>query len=98
MEQEQVQVKLQVYADILKAKRGLKCFEKVLEKKKGQFEELSATYGLYEKMDALAKEQCVEKEKENVLKQVKQLQKEIVRCERKIVEKQQKAEDLMKLL
>ena len=41
-------------------------------------------------MDAEAKEQCVEKEKANVFKQVKQLQKEIVRCEKKIGEKKQR--------
>ena len=42
-----------MYADILKAQRGLKRFEKVLEKKRKEFEELSKTYGLYEKMDAV---------------------------------------------
>ena len=48
-------------------------------------------------MDAEAKEQCVEKEKAHVLKQVKQLQ-EIVRCEKKIGEKKQKTCDQMKRL
>ena len=94
MEQERVHGKLQVYADYLKTKRSLKRFEKVLGKKESDHEKLSETYGLYEKMDAETKERCVEKEKENVLKQVKQLQKEIIRCQRKIKEKQDKACDL----
>lgn len=87
MEQEQVQAKLQMYANMLKAKRGLKRFQKVLERKTKEFQELMDTYVLCDKMDAVAKEQCVEKEKENTWKKVKQLEKEIVRCERKIAEK-----------
>ena len=97
MDQDRVQVKLQIYADILKLNRGLKRFERLLEKKTKEFEELSKTYESYEKMDAEAKEQCVEKEKAHVLKQVKQLQ-EIVRCEKKIGEKKQKTCDQMKRL
>ena len=94
MEQERVQGKLQVYEGYLKTKRSLKRFERILVKKENDHEKLSETYGLYEKMDAEAKERCVEKEKENVLKQVKQLEKEIKRCQRKIKEKQDKACDL----
>ena len=92
MEQERVQGKLQVYEGYLKTKRSLKRFERILVKKENDHEKLSETYGLYEKMDAEAKERCVEKE--NVLRQVKQLQKEITRFQRKIKEKQEKACDL----
>ena len=43
MEEERVQEKLQIYADILKLNRSLKHFERLLEKSK-EFEELSRTF------------------------------------------------------
>ena len=98
MEEEQVQVKLQVYADFVKTKRALKRFNKLLALKQKKHAELSERYGMYEKMDAEAKEKCVENEKENVLQGVKQVEKEIARCLRNIRNKEKKAQQLTEQL
>ena len=94
VENEQVSAKLQVYEKLSKVYRSHGRYVHVLEKKRLEYEKLKQEHEYYDRMDENEKELRLEKEKDNLVKKMEEVQKAIHRCEKRMEKKQQEARDL----
>ena len=98
MENEQVSAKLQVYEKLSKGNRNHGRYARVLKNKRLEYKKMKQEHEYYDRMDAKEKWLRLEKEKDNLVKKMEEVQKAMHRCEKSDEEKQQEARDLAHLL
>ena len=98
MENKQFSAKLQVYEKLSKVNCSHGRYARVLKNKRLEYEKLKQDHEYYDRMDANEKELRLEKEKDNLVKKMEEVQKAMHRCEKRIEKKQQEARDLAHLL
>ena len=83
MENKQFSAKLQVYEKLSKINRSHGRYARVLKNKRLEYEKLRQEHEYYDRMDANEKELRLEKEKDNLVKKMEEVQKATQRCEKR---------------